>query len=188
MSTNETVQYISAVYETHAAKLRRYLLSKDKNADLIEDIIQDSFLKLQIELQKGKVITNVNAWLHKVSFNSLMDHYRKTISDSLSTLTENQKIDNEEQCDHRPEDCLKGIVAKLPYQYKKAVYLVDIKGMKQQEAADELKLALPTLKSHVQRGRKLVMKGYMDCCDYTLNDAGVLVGENKTKKECKVCH
>ncbi len=188
MSSTETVQFVSQMYVAHVLALRKYLLSKEKNAGLIEDIIQDSFLKLQIEIQKGKEISNVRAWLHTVSYNNLMDHYRKSKSDSLAVLTENQKIDEEATSDHSPKDCLQGIIANLPYQYKKAIYLVDIKGMKQKEAAAELELALPTLKSHVQRGRKLVMKGYMDCCDYKLNDAGILVGENKTKKECKVCH
>lgn len=186
MTAKETTELISKAHDTHAKQLRTYLLSKEKNLGLIEDIIQDSFLKLQIELQKGKNIGNPKAWLYKVAYNNLMDYYRKNKAE-----VSNQIIETAEETHtthkHLPEDCLKGIIANLPPKYKKAVYLVDIKGMKQTEAAKEMKIALPTFKSHVQRGRNLVKQGYIDCCDYSLNKNGHLVGEIKDKENCKVC-
>ncbi len=187
MTAKETTELISKVHDTHAEPLRTYLLSKEKNLGLIEDIIQDSFLKLQIELQKGKDITNPKGWLYKVAYNALMDHYRAQKVDSSNILITETVEDIQTANDHRPEDCLRGIIANLPYKYKKAVYLVDIKGMKQTEAAEEMDLTLPTFKSHVQRGRKLVKQGYIDCCDYSLNEHGHLVGEMKDKEDCKVC-
>jgi RNA polymerase sigma-70 factor (ECF subfamily) len=186
MTNKQTNELVSISHDTYAEPLRRYLLSKEKNLGLIEDIVQDSFLKLQIELQKGKKISNTKAWLYKVAYNNLMDHYRQH-----KTLPSNHLVESSEEIkhnsDHRPEDCLRGIIANLPYKYKKAVYLVDIKGIKQTDAAKEMNLALPTFKSHVQRGRNLVKQGYIDCCDYSLNEQGHLVGEIKDKESCKVC-
>jgi len=60
--------------------------------------------------------------------------------------------------------------------------------MKQADIAQQLQLALPTVKSQIQRGRKLITQGFMDCCDFTRNESGFLVGEIKDKKDCKICH
>jgi len=94
---------------------------------------------------------------------------------------------NASESKHKPEDCLLGIISNLPYKYKKAVYLTDVKGVPQTESAKMLGLTLPTFKSHVQRGRKLVTQGYVDCCDYSLDQNGKLRGETKDWEECKVC-
>ena len=65
--------------------------------------------------------------------------------------------------------------------------MADIQGYKQQQIAEILKLPLPTVKSQIQRARKMIAQGFMDCCDYKLNDKGKLVGEIKSKEDCKVC-
>ena len=48
-------------------------------------------------------------------------------------------------------------------------------------------LCLPTTKSQIQRARKLIAKGFMDCCGFTLNNKGNLVGEIQEKEDCNVC-
>ena len=54
--------------------------------------------------------------------------------------------------------------------------------------AKQLKLQLPTAKSRIQRARKLITLGYMQCCDFKMNPKGHLVGEVKDKEDCKVCN
>ena len=68
------------------------------------------------------------------------------------------------------------------------IVLSAIKGEKQAAIAKQLNLPLPTVKSQIQRGRKLIAQGFMDCCGFTQNEQGVLVGEVKDKKDCKVCN
>lgn len=178
-------QSIETLYRIHHKDILRYLSSKEKNLVLVEDLVQDAFLKLYSNLQANKEIKNVPAWLKRVTYNLWIDHYRKnniTLSDDFTHLS-----DNADKHTHGPEDCLLGIIANLPYKYKKAVYLVDVQGVKQTDAATQLKMALPTFKSQVQRGRKLVAQGYIECCDYEMDDSGILKGEVKNWDECKVC-
>jgi len=180
-------QSIEKLYADHYESLRAFLLSKDKNVDLINDIAQEVFIKTHIFIAKGKIIKSPRSWLFRVGQNLLIDHYRKDrklieISESEMTLPENS-----DQKDHSPADCLHGIVANLPYKYKKAVYLIDIKGVKPAQAATQLKLNVATFKTHLLRGRQLVTKAYMDCCDYELDESGHLVGEIKDREQCKVC-
>ncbi|WP_299130461.1 sigma factor-like helix-turn-helix DNA-binding protein, partial [uncultured Winogradskyella sp.] len=67
------------------------------------------------------------------------------------------------------------------------IFLSDIMGLKQKEIANRLKLPLPTIKSQIQRGRKQIAQGFMDCCGYKMNKKGYLVGEIQDKADCKVC-
>lgn len=53
--------------------------------------------------------------------------------------------------------------------------------------ATQLNQTLPTTKSQIKRARKLIAKGFMDCCGFVLNDDGNLVGEIKDREDCKVC-
>ncbi len=179
-------QTISELYSAHADSLGAYLRNKEQNSGLVEDIVQDSFLKYYLQLQNGKTIQYPKSWLFKVADNLLIDHYRKLKRVELPLQIEGEVTIDDNK--HGPEDCLLGIIAHLPYKYKKAVFLVDVKGVKQVDAAKQLNLALPTFKSHIQRGRKLVMQGYVDCCDYEISDEGKLVGEHQAKENCKVCH
>ncbi len=90
--------------------------------------------------------------------------------------------------EHSEQDCLRGIIKSLPKKYRDPLFLSDIKGLKQQEVANQLKLSLPTVKSQIQRARKQIAQGFMDCCGFVMNDQGHLVGEIQDKADCKVCH
>jgi len=178
---------ITELYNEYAEPLKAYLVKKEKNSGLVDDIVQDSFLKLHLQLEAKKNIDSPKAWLFRVAQNLLTDVYRKQ-KIHTQELQDIKDITVEEDQGHGPEDCLLGIISSLPMKYKKAVFLVDVKGIKQTDAAQQLNIALATFKSHVQRGRKLVMQGYVDCCDYEISEDGKLIGERKTKENCKVCH
>jgi len=180
-----TAHQLEHLYRDHHEALTAYLNSRCHDAVLVADVVQDTYLKLYAFLTAGKELTNPKSWLFRVAQNMLFDHYRK--NGTTVHLPDQELVATEQTDRHGPEDCLLGIIAGLPMKYKRAVYLVDVKGMRQTEAAQKLDLALPTFKSHVQRGRKLVKQGYVDCCNYTINEQGHLEGEVKKWHECKVC-
>ena len=121
-----------------------------------------------------------------IARNSIMDFFRTSkIRSELPDLT--AEIDTEENF-HTEKECLLGILQNLPKKYRTPLFLSDIKGMKQSEVAKLLHQNLPTTKSQIQRARKLIAQGFMDCCGFVMNDQGLLVGEIKEKENCKVCN
>ena len=92
-----------------------------------------------------------------------------------------------EEHTHTEKDCLNGILQSLPKKYRDPLFLSDIKGLKQQKVAEKLNQSLPTTKSQIQRARKLIAKGFIDCCGFVINEDGKLVGEIQDKDDCKVC-
>jgi RNA polymerase sigma-70 factor (ECF subfamily) len=174
------------VWTTYSEDLRRFILSKIKDAVITEDILQDTFMKVHTKLHTLKDESKIKSWLFSVARYTLLDYFR-TSKDTFQL--EDLEIEADAEISkHSEQDCLRGIVKNLPKKYRDPLFLADIKGMKQQEVADQLKLSLSTVKSQIQRARKQIAEGFMDCCGFVMNEEGYLVGEIQDKADCKVCH
>ena len=173
------------VWIKYADDVKYFILSKVKDAAIADDILQDTFIKVHTKLHTLKDVTKLKPWIFTIARNVMMDYFKSTNKTfELASFETETKI--EEQT-HTEKDCLQGIVQNLPKIYRDPLFLSDIKGLKQQEVANILKQSLPTTKSQIQRARKLITKGFMDCCGFVLNEEGKLVGEIQDKDDCKIC-
>ncbi|MFY0630729.1 MAG: sigma-70 family RNA polymerase sigma factor [Flavobacteriaceae bacterium] len=173
------------VWTQYSDDVKRFILSKVKEPAIADDILQDTFLKIHTNLHKLKDITKLKSWIFSIARNSMMDHFKasKTTFEIAGFESETTILENV----HTEKDCLRGILQGLPKKYRDPLFLSDIKGLKQTEVAQQLKQNLPTTKSQIQRARKLIAQGFMDCCGFVLNEQGHLVGEIQEKEDCKVC-
>jgi RNA polymerase sigma-70 factor (ECF subfamily) len=129
----------------------------------------------------------VKSWLFTLTHNAIKDSL-KTQAKNTSLNEETLSLEMEPDDEHSAKDCIIPLVKNLPPTYKEAVFLSEIKGMKQAEVAKRLNISLSGAKSRIQRGRHLLKQGFIECCDYKLNELGHLVGEHKDKKDCKICN
>ncbi|MGB1042788.1 MAG: sigma-70 family RNA polymerase sigma factor [Tenacibaculum sp.] len=178
MTTNQ-------VWTKYAKDLQFFILSKVKDKTTTDDILQNTFIKIHTKLHTLKDITKLKPWIFTIARNAIIDYFKNTNQTfNLGALETETQI---EEHQHTEKDCLHGILQNLPKKYKDPLFLSDIKGLKQQEVADTLQQSLSTTKSQIQRARKLIAKGFIDCCGFVLNENGKLVGEIKDKDNCKVC-
>tara|TARA_R110002050_G_scaffold300018_1_gene467332 strand:+ start:11264 stop:11806 length:543 start_codon:yes stop_codon:yes gene_type:complete len=178
MSTQE-------VWKLYSEDIKHFILSKVKDAVVTDDLLQETFIKVHTKLYQLHDETKLKAWLFTIARYTVMDYFRE--QNITHDIEDDTLVYEEEQQHHTQRDCLRGIIKSLPKKYRVPLFLSDIKGLKQAEVAKTLHLSLPTVKSQIQRGRKLIRKGFMDCCDLTLNSEGYLVGEIKDKQDCKIC-
>ena len=179
MTTNE-------VWKQYSEDVKRFIVSKVHEKTLADDILQDTFMKIHTKLHTLKDARKLKSWIFTIARNSIMDFFRASkISFEVADL--GSEIDTEEDY-HTEKDCLIGILQNLPKKYRTTLFLSDIKGMKPSEVAKQLNQNLPTTKSQIQRARKLIAQGFMDCCGFVLNEQGYLVGEIQEKENCKVCN
>lgn len=174
------------IWEQYHTDIFRFIFSKVKNEHTANDLTQETFIKAHIKLDKLQDASKVKSWLFTIARNTTLDYFRKT-SKTVDLHEFDLTDEFWEENPHSAKDCLPGIIKNLPKKYRDPLFLSDIKGVKQAQIAEQLKLPLATVKSQIQRARKLIAQGYMDCCDYTLNEKGFLVGETKDKDNCKVC-
>lgn len=173
------------VWKTYSEDLKRFIISKVHDTAIADDILQDTFIKIHTKLHTLKDHNKLKPWCFTIARNSILDYWKLTNQDFEIANFEAEVVPEDEG--HTEKDCLRGILQSLPKKYRDPLSLADIKGLKQQEVAEQLKQSLPTTKSQIQRARKLIAQGFMDCCGYVLNDDGKLVGELQDKEDCKVC-
>ncbi len=171
------------IWDKYSKELRLYLLGKTGNKDLTEDILQEAFLKVHLKRSHLKSPDLLRPWLYRIINNTLIDFYRtKDVVHSAEVPVTSEETDS-----HTAENCLLPLIHRLPIKYREALMLSEIKGHKQSKVAEILQISLSGAKARIQRGRKLLQEGFMDCCDYSMNEEGLLVGEGKSETDCKVC-
>ena len=173
-------------WDTYSDDLRRFIFSKTKDESITDDILQDTFIKVHTKLHTLKNEDKLKSWLFSVASYTILDHFKasKSVLELNDFETEDTTINHE----HTEKDCLRGILVNLPKKYREPIFLSDIMGLKQKEVAERLNLPLPTVKSQIQRAKKQIAQGFMDCCGYKMNEDGHLVGEIQDRDDCKVCN
>lgn len=174
------------VWTQYSNDVKYFILSKVKDDVIADDIVQDTFLKIHTKLHTLRDLNKLRSWIFSIARNSILDHFKSSnITFEVANFESETEIQQEE---HTEKDCLRGILSGLPKKYRDPIFLSDIQGMKQAAVAQQLKLPLPTVKSQIQRARKLIAQGFKDCCGFVENEHGHLIGEIQARKDCKVCN
>jgi RNA polymerase sigma-70 factor, ECF subfamily len=82
----DTERIVASAYELHRPVLWRYLTSLTHDAVAAEDLVQDAFLRLTVEVRNGRIPDDTGAWLHRVGHNLAMSRGRRlTVADRHRT-------------------------------------------------------------------------------------------------------
>lgn len=176
---------ITELWEKYSEALKTFIVSRVKNEEVAKDLHQEVFLRAYLRMEDLKNEGAVRAWLFSIARNLIMDHFR--ISAKVSSAPVPEEGSFKFKSDHSAEDCLFPLIEELPDKYRHVMELVALEGKTSQEISRTLNISVSGAKSRVQRGRKLLQKGFMGCCGFKLNDKGFLVGEVKPAAECRVC-
>ena len=174
------------IWELYNRDVYHFILSKVKDEQISNDLLQETFIKIHTKLYTLKDPSKSKSWVFTIANFTTLDYFRS--NSNTKEYEENDILLDEEIETHDEKDCLRGILKTLPKKYRDPLFLSDIKGMKQSEVSEQLKLKISTTKSRIRRARKLIEQGYMECCDFKKNNKGFLVGEIKDKEDCKVCN
>lgn len=139
-----------------------------------DDILQETFIRLFMTLQKGTNIENLVAWLYRISINLTIDKFRKATrlkTADLETRTEEAETlhielpdtksvsPHEESAAQERRSIIRQAIDTLPLQQKTVIILHYLEELKVKEIAAILDLAEGTVKSTLyQAHRKLRQK------------------------------
>lgn len=175
-----------AVWNQFSNDLKQYIFSRVKDEESANDILQEVFIKIHLKLNSLQKRESLKSWLFSITHNTIMDFFnKKEIPVTDKDIEDESESENET---HSPQNCLIPLINNLPEKYRKPLLQSEIYGKKQAEVSKDLNLTLSATKSRIQRGRKLLQQGFIDCCNYKLSDDGFLVGEHQSKEDCKICH
>jgi RNA polymerase sigma-70 factor, ECF subfamily len=180
----ETIN-IEHLWEDIHGRLTGFVSKSINNKDDVSDIVQDTFIKVQTNINSLKNPAKVEGWIFQIARNIINDHYRK-----LKKSHENDNIPQDVTIDptaFAEEDIsikiqtqdfseyAGTVISELPEKYRIAVQLSDIEGLSMKEVAEELNISISAAKSRVQRGRKMIKEIILKCCAVNADKYGNIV-------------
>jgi RNA polymerase sigma-70 factor (ECF subfamily) len=68
---------VAAAYDEFAQRIRGFVITATRDGDTADDIVQEAFLKLVVELQAGRRPDNIGGWLYRVAANLIISRGRR---------------------------------------------------------------------------------------------------------------
>ncbi len=191
-------QQIEILWTKIHSKLVGYLTKRVKNSEDVNDIIQNTFIKVKKNIDSLKNPLKAEKWIFQIARNTMYDFFRDrkknlefqdNTSESFSELNnfEDEEVDVITKT-QKMSEYASLVIENLPEKYTQAIMLADIEGMSMKEVAKNLDLSISGAKSRVQRGRKLIKELILKCCEVQTDVYGnILDYEPHIKKREKKC-
>lgn len=180
----ETIN-IESIWTNVYEKLFGFISKHSINKDDVNDIIQDTFLKVKTNIDSLRNPAKVESWIFQIARNTINDFFRekkKFIETGENTNEVSIEPDAFEEEDIKVKIQTQEfsqyagfIVSELPEKYRNAVYMADIEGLSMKEVAEELNISVSGAKSRVQRGRKMIKEIILKCCEVNTDKYGNIV-------------
>lgn len=158
----------SDLFRQHEHRLYTLALRLTKSDQAAKDIIQEVFLKLWDHRASLHHITNIEAWLYRVTENKVIDFLRKVSADTRlkqKIWDQLQQIANESEqylAAKEYNEIIQKAIEQLPPQRRLIYQLNKDGGMNYQEIARELNISKHTVKNQlftaVQSVRKFLSR------------------------------
>ncbi|WP_273500436.1 RNA polymerase sigma factor [Paracoccus sphaerophysae] len=140
----------------HLPALRAFALSLTRDGASADDLVQDTIVKAWTNIEKFQPGTNLRAWLFTILRNTFYSARRKTrreVSDSDGIHAARQATRPEHDGRLAMND-FKAALLQLPDEQREALILVGGSGFSYEEAAAMTGVAVGTVKSRANRGRR----------------------------------
>lgn len=179
-----------SVWQEMRRPLQRYVAGRIRNVQDREDVLQNIFCKIHVNIDRLQDATRIQAWVFQITRNALIDFYRtQRPGSSLSELPAEVAVPAETEPELLTEviECIKTIVANMPEKYRSAIELAEFAEISQTELARQTGLSLSGAKSRVQRGRRKLKEILLDCCKVELDNYGNILEYRRNHSSCKYC-
>ncbi|CAM2754057.1 RNA polymerase sigma factor SigZ [Pseudoalteromonas distincta] len=163
-----------AEWEEHRIQLKNYISRKVDDQSIVEDILQDVYIKASANLHNLNAKGSIKSWLYTITRNTIMDYYRKrVIYEELPDNIIEEQVESAEANYKAIANCIEPLIQELPEKYRIALVLSELEELSQQHIADKLGLTLSAAKSRIQRGRHKLREIMLTCCDFEISNGGI---------------
>lgn len=152
------------LFDHYAPQIRAYSLAREPGADLVADeLVQEVMTRVWLKAEKYNAkLANLNTWIFTLARNCRIDYLRR--NSRFVTEIDPTDIFNEMEDEgpgpfqlaqqSRAEESIRAGLEELPREQAEILTKVYLEGKSHQQASDELKLPLGTVKSRVRLALK----------------------------------
>jgi RNA polymerase sigma-70 factor (ECF subfamily) len=175
------------IYDQYYAKVRRFILALVKDEWAADDLIQETFLKIQENLSSLRDPSKMSSWIFRIAYHLCQDHFRQLKTAQKKESIDEEKIENlgdafvqEELVQKDLEQremgrCVQNQIDLLPESLRTVLVLFDIMEFNHQEIADTLGITIENVKVRLHRARKKLKTILEEKCTFEKDERNVLV-------------
>ena len=184
------------IYDQYYSRVRKFILALAKDEWVADDLIQDTFLKVQQNIESLRDPSRLSSWIFRIAHNLCQDHFRR-----LKKSREEERIDQEEMGDFKealiqkgPDiqkeleqrqmgECVQNQINLLPESLRTVLVLFDIMEFSHQESADILGITVKNVRVRLHRARKRLKTILEEKCAFERDERNVLICTPAPDKE-----
>lgn len=156
-------------------ELKKFIFHKVKDADITNDILQDVFIKIQLNIHTLTDCSKLTSWIYQITRNTVADHFRKNNPVVPIDRLEFALQESEEPLYQSLSNCIHLKINKLPQKYKQAILLTAFKNYSQLALANKLSLSHSGAKTRVQRAKEKLKGLIINCDNVETDDKGNII-------------
>jgi RNA polymerase sigma-70 factor, ECF subfamily len=172
---------IEAIWTDLHHELRKFIFNKVGDNHISEDILQEVFLKIQLNLHTLKDSSKLTSWAYQITRNTIIDHYRKSSSKPLPIDIDLAPLEIDEPAYLSLSNCINLKITKLSKEYKEALLLTYFDNLSQMDIAKKLDISYSGTKTRVQRGREKLKNLIGDCPNVITDSNGKFIEFNNAE-------
>ena len=148
---------ISQLIDRHSRRVRDYIRMMVKDADVADDVLQETLIKVVRVIDEGRYVDNGKflSWVLRIAHNQVIDYFRsqksaKTINESdagynmLGTLRFAERTVEDNIISEQIEADVRRLVEHLTDEQREVVKLRYFSGLSFQEIADQTEVSINT--------------------------------------------
>jgi len=194
-----------SIYKTFHPKIVRYLAHMVGWRDA-EDLTQEVFVKVNQALKTFRGESQLSTWIYRIATNTALDKLRspsflqtgqKSLSGESISEGEIEIIDKDAWTGEKApsvetsvirkemNECIRGLVEKLPETYRTVVALSELEGFRDDEIAEILEVSIHTAKIRLHRARARLKKGLEAHCNFYRDERNEFACDLKSPSQPK---
>ena len=176
------------IYDQYYSKVRKFILAVVKDEWVADDVIQETFLKVQQNIKSLRDPSRLSSWIFRIAHNLCQDHFRR-----MKKSRKEERIDQEETEDlnealiqkglgiqkeleqRQMGECVQNQINLLPEPLRTVLVLFDIMEFSHQESADILGITVKNVKVRLHRARKRLKAILEEKCAFERDERNVLI-------------
>lgn len=141
-----------------------------KNEDDVQDLVQETFIKVYNSLDKYQQSFAFSSWLYRLASNHCIDFLRKKRLSTISLQFSNSKTDEEQEYEiednsnipdrimlqAEKSEIIEKAISSLPDNYRLIIRLRHEEDLDYQQIAERMNIPLGTVKAQLFRARKIL--------------------------------
>ena len=172
----------TTIYQEFAKPIERYLLRFLEPREA-EEVTQEVFLKVNSSLADFRHEAKLSTWIYKIATNMAIDRLKKASyrfeTKQISLQESERSVPMEAQHANSVESntihkemnqCIRGVIDKLPENYRMVIVLSELGGFSNQEISEVLGLSVGVVKTHLHRGKMRLKEELIKACDFSWDE------------------